>query len=199
MKKTCSFNERCFQRALGCICTVFRSRDCSTSRSHLNPARSGKKSHRSLSELTLPSLMEEMNKYVPRFLPDVSHGTGCLCAALARVSAELTYPAGMFGTQLSKTGWFNEFSHYWIGLPLTQIIFFLSQNMWLHRQRMVVGTGVLLTITEDQSLLWMWIGRNSTKRDTQEKPLENWHWAQCLFPDICEESKEVDRPRLYLP
>lgn len=37
-----------FQRALGCICTVFRSCDCSTSRSHLNPARSGKKSHKSL-------------------------------------------------------------------------------------------------------------------------------------------------------
>lgn len=35
------------------------------------------------------------------------------------------------------------------------------------------------------------------ERETrQEKPLENWHWIQCLFPVICEEShlKEVDRP-----
>lgn len=37
-----------FHRALGCICTVFRICDCSTSRGHLNPDRSGKKSHKSL-------------------------------------------------------------------------------------------------------------------------------------------------------
>lgn len=37
-----------FRRALGYIYTVFRSCDYSTSSSHLNPARSGKKSHEAL-------------------------------------------------------------------------------------------------------------------------------------------------------
>lgn len=61
------------------------------------------------------------------------------------------------------------------------------QNMWLHIQRTIVGTGDLFSVCcwsqhrEDQSFLWMWIGRNSTKRDTQEKPLENWHWALNVY------------------
>lgn len=106
--------------------------------------------------------------------------------------------------------WDLDFKHWvvpWVfsllnGLTLTQITVLSLQNMWLHMQRMAVGTGDLFWVCccsqhrEDQSLLWMWTGRNSTDRDTQEKPLENWHWAQCLFPGICEEShlEEVDRP-----
>lgn len=193
--------SRIFQRALGCICTVFRSCGCSTSRSHPNPARSGKKSHKSLRVSSnchvwwkrWTNMYQDFYHMYPMRL-DV-----CVCPSQSQCWTHIT----------CRNVWDLDFKNWVVpcvfsllnGLTPTQITVLSLQNMWLHIQRMVVGTGGMVLVcclshTEKISLLWMWTGRNSTKRDTQEKPLENWYWAQCLFPGICEEShlKEVDRP-----
>lgn len=84
--------------------------------------------------------MKEMNKYVPRFLSDVSHETGCSCAALARVSAELNLQKCL-GPRFQRLG--GSMSFLIVEKTLTQITALSLQNMWLHIQRMVVGTGDL--------------------------------------------------------
>lgn len=192
MKKPCSFNEWHFQRALGCICTVFRSRDCSVSRSHLHPARPGKKSHKSLRVSSRchvwwkgwTNLFQDFYQMYPVRLD--------ICVLPLPESVLNSHNLQRcLGPRFQKLS--GSMSFLVVEWTLTQIIFFLSpKHVASYTKNGCGDRRSVLHNTEKISLLWM----SSTKRDRQEKPLENWHWAQCLFPGICEEShlKEVDRP-----
>lgn len=163
--------SRIFQRALGCICTVFRSCDCSTSRSRRNPARSGKKSHKSL------RVSSNCHVWLKRWTNTFQDFYQMYPMRLD--VHVLPLPESVLNSTCRNV-WDLDFKNWvvpWVfsllnGLTLTQITVLSVQNMWLHIQRMVVETGDLFWVCcwsqhrEDQNLLWMWIGRNSTKRDT---------------------------------
>lgn len=192
-----------FHRALGCICTVFRICDCSTSRGHLNPDRSGKKSHKSLSVSSnchvwwkrWTNMFQDFYQMYPMRL-DV-----CVLPLLESV-------LNSHNLQRCFDLDFKNWVVSWVfsllnGLILTQIpVFFLSKTCGFICKEWLWGGEICSVCAVDHNTGKM---RESSEcelkeileRETgQENPPENWHWAQCLFPGICEEShlKEVDRP-----
>lgn len=173
--------SRIFQRALGCICTVFRSCGCSTSRSHLNPARSGKKNHKSLRVSSnchvwwkrwtnmcqdfyhmYPLRLDICVLPLPKSVLNSHNLQKCLGPRFQKLAGSMCF---------LTVEWSKSYSNNCFVSP--KHVASYTENGCRHRRS---GFSVLL-ITEKISLLWMRTERNSTKRDTQEKPLENWHWA----------------------
>lgn len=118
-----------------------------------------------------------MNNYVLRFLPDVSHETGCLCAALAGVSAELNLQRCL-GPRFQKLGgsmgflivkWTNSYSNNcFLSLRKPKHVASYTEN---GDRRSVLR--VLLITTQSRSVSPLNVNWKKFYRDTQEKPLEN--------------------------
>lgn len=185
-----------FQRALGCICTVFRICDCSTSRSHLNPGQVRKVTN--LWEWAQTAMFDERDEQIcskifTRCIPWDWMFVFCHCQS--QCWTHIT----------CRDVWDLDFKNWvvpWVfsnlnGLTLTQITgFFLSPKHVASHTKNACGARDLFYVCswsqhrEDQSLLRMWIGRISTKRDNAWKTTRkmtlssmfiSWHLWRITF------------------